>query len=174
MNKQIEDIAKIERYIQKSDFVNDCMNKIEHLETEIIKINDREKKHTGKEIICVMSHRIKTAQSIYNKLIKKGYIPVKKNIIKLKDIIGIRVVCSSLEDVYRLSDEIKNIEDIIILKEKDYIKKPKKSGYKSLHLIVRMPYYKKKSCVEIQIRTAAMDYFAIIDHDTRYKKKYKV
>ena len=74
----------------------------------------------------------------------KGYIPVKKNIIKLKDIIGIRVVCSSLEDVYRLSDEIKNIEDIIILKEKDYIKKPKKSGYKSLHLIVRMPYYKKK------------------------------
>lgn len=170
----MKEIEKIEKYVEKQQFVDDCMEKIAYFENEIVRINDSEKEHTGKELICVMSHRIKTAHSIYNKLIKKGYLPVKKNISRLKDIIGIRVVCSSLEDVYRLGDMIKGIENVVVIKEKDYIKKPKKSGYRSLHLIVRMPYYKKRSCVEIQIRTAAMDYFAIIDHDTRYKKKYKL
>ncbi len=119
--------------------------------------------------------RIKSVESIVRKLQKKGCEATFENALaKCNDIVGIRVVCLYSDDVYKIADLLKQQDDIELIKEKDYIKNPKKSGYQSLHLIVEVPFtYKKameKQRVEIQIRTVAMDFWAGVDNQICYKK----
>lgn len=119
--------------------------------------------------------RIKSAESIARKLQKKGCeVTFEKAVEKCNDIVGIRVVCLYSDDVYKIAELLKQQKDFELIKEKDYIKSPKKSGYQSLHLIVEVPFtYKKaveKQRVEIQIRTVAMDFWAGVDNQICYKK----
>jgi putative GTP pyrophosphokinase len=90
------------------------------------------------------------------------------------DIAGVRIVCSFTSDIYRLAEMIGQQNDITVLSVKDYIKNPKPSGYRSLHLIVKTPIYtengKKDMFVEVQMRTIAMDFWASLEHKLRYKK----
>ena len=121
-----------------------------------------------------MKSRLKTEKSIIDKLNKKGYEVTTKNMIShVHDIIGIRIVCSFLEDVYDIVDIIKNSKQFKIKEEKDYIKNPKSTGYMSYHLIVLVPIYLNETVehveAEIQIRTSAMDFWASIDHKVQYK-----
>ena len=106
---------------------------------------------------------------------------VKKRITKLEDIdkeihdiAGVRVICSFIDDVYYLEKRLLSQKDIKLINIKDYIKNPKKSGYRSLHLIIEVPIQleneEKNVCVEIQIRTIAMDFWASLEHKLRYKK----
>lgn len=92
----------------------------------------------------------------------------------IKDIAGVRVICSFLEDIYMLADCLLNQDDIKLIEKKDYIKNPKKSGYRSLHLIIEVPIFlqdeKKSMKVEVQLRTIAMDFWASLEHKLRYKK----
>ena len=121
-----------------------------------------------------MKSRLKTEKSIIDKLNKKGYEVTTKNMIShVHDIIGIRIVCSFLEDVYDIVDIIKSSKQFKIEEEKDYIKNPKSTGYMSYHLIVLVPIYLNETVehveAEIQIRTSAMDFWASIDHKVQYK-----
>ena len=121
-----------------------------------------------------MKSRLKTEKSIIDKLNKKGYEITAKNMIShVHDIIGIRIVCSFLDDVYDIVDIIKSSKQFKIKEEKDYIKNPKSTGYMSYHLIVLVPIYLNETVehveAEIQIRTSAMDFWASIDHKVQYK-----
>ena len=121
-----------------------------------------------------MKSRLKTEKSIIDKLNKKGYEVTTKNmILHVHDIIGIRIVCSFLDDVYDIVDIIKSSKQFKIKEEKDYIKNPKTTGYMSYHLIVLVPIYLNETVehveAEIQIRTIAMDFWASIDHKVQYK-----
>ena len=93
----------------------------------------------------------------------------------LDDIAGVRVICSFQEDIYTLAKCLLDQDDIELLETKDYIKNPKPSGYRSLHLIVRVPIFlQNEKClmkVEVQLRTIAMDFWASLEHKLRYKKE---
>ena len=85
------------------------------------------------------------------------------------------MVCSFTDDVYLLRDALLGLDDITLIREKDYIKNPKPNGYRSLHLIVGVPIFleheKRIMKVEIQLRTIAMDTWASLEHQLRYKKQ---
>lgn len=119
--------------------------------------------------------RIKTPHSVLEKMNRLGR-PVTVQSIEqsLSDVAGVRVICSFVDDIYRLADMLALQDDVYILKVKDYIKNPKASGYRSLHLIVEIPIYlsqeKRFMRVEVQLRTIAMDFWASLEHKLRYKK----
>ncbi|MFS0781746.1 GTP pyrophosphokinase family protein [Bacillus sp. 1P06AnD] len=118
--------------------------------------------------------RIKNAKSAILKLERKGLEPTIENAEKhIKDIAGIRVICSFISDIYKIYDIIKKQDDVRVLKVKDYILEPKANGYESLHLLVEVPVFlsdhTEKVCVEIQIRTIAMDFWASLEHKIYYK-----
>ena len=121
--------------------------------------------------------RLKTPESIVKKLDKYGLELNIDNIQNnISDIAGIRVICSFVGDVYSLAESLMKQDDINILEIKDYIKNPKANGYRSLHLIVEIPIFlekvKKLMKVEIQLRTIAMDFWASLEHQLRYKKDF--
>jgi len=109
------------------------------------------------------------------KLKRKGVPLTIENIEKhINDVAGIRVVCSFPKDIYMLAEYLLRQDDIVLIRKKDYIKEPKESGYRSLHLIVEIPIFlhdqKKMMRVEVQLRTIAMDFWASLEHKIRYKK----
>ena len=119
--------------------------------------------------------RIKTPESIVKKLKKGGYESTIENMVTyVKDIAGIRIVCSFTSDIYRLAEMIGRQNDLTVISVKDYMKHPKASGYKSYHMIVSVPIFLSNKVVdtkvEIQIRTIAMDFWASLEHKIRYKK----
>lgn len=121
-----------------------------------------------------VSTRIKSPKSIMRKIEHKGLAwsihEIENNI---RDIAGVRIVCSFEEDIYRVAKLLCNQNDITVVEVKDYIKKPKENGYRSLHLIVKIPIFLTDSVrnvfVEIQIRTIAMDFWASLEHKIFYK-----
>ena len=119
--------------------------------------------------------RIKSYDSIVRKIRRKN-IPMSLTAIEenIKDIAGVRVICSFPEDIYELADSFLRQDDIVLIEKKDYIKNPKPSGYRSLHLIEQVPIFlqknKKMVNVEVQFRTIAMDFWASLEHKLRYKK----
>ena len=118
--------------------------------------------------------RVKTPESIVKKLKKHGYESTIQNMIEyVNDIAGIRVICSFTSDIYQIAEMIRNQSDIKVISIKDYIVNPKKSGYKSYHMLVTIPVYLSDRIVdtkvEIQIRTVAMDFWASLEHKINYK-----
>ena len=120
--------------------------------------------------------RVKSYDSILKKIRRKN-IPLNLQAIEenLKDIAGVRVICSFPDDIYKLAESFLKQDDTTLIERKDYIKNPKPSGYRSLHLIVQVPIFlqneKKMVNVEVQFRTIAMDFWASLDHKMRYKKE---
>ena len=120
--------------------------------------------------------RIKSYESIAEKLQRLGHDITAANARNcLYDIAGIRIICAFAEDIYTLAEVIKSVPNINVIIEKDYISKPKPSGYRSYHIIAEVPvFYSAKTeviPVEIQIRTSAMDFWATLEHKARYKYK---
>ena len=120
--------------------------------------------------------RLKTPESIQEKLERLGYeVSIMSAGENIFDIAGIRVICNFIEDVYQVAEMVTSQDDITLEKTKDYIKNPKKNGYRSLHLSIRVPIYlltdKVEVPVELQIRTVAMDFWASLEHQLRYKQK---
>ena len=119
--------------------------------------------------------RLKNPEGIYNKVLKKGYEYSLENVEShIYDVAGVRVVCTFLDDVYTIANSLLAQDDIVLIEKKDYIQNPKPNGYRSLHLIVEVPIFlkdgKKMMKVEIQLRTIAMDWWASLEHQLRYKK----
>lgn len=118
--------------------------------------------------------RIKTPESIVKKLKRCGLESSIDNMVThVNDIAGIRIVCSFTSDIYRLAEMIGKQNDLTVVSVKDYIKNPKKSGYKSYHMLVTVPIFLSDRVVdtkvEIQIRTIAMDFWASLEHKIYYK-----
>ena len=133
-------------------------------------------KHERKPIATITS-RIKEPMSIAEKLQRKGLpVTIDNMVNNLFDIAGIRVTCPFISDVYHVLLMLENQSDVSIYEVKDYIKNPKKSGYRSLHVIVKVAVdfsdQQRKIPVEIQIRTIAMDFWASLDHQIHYKKDF--
>ena len=126
-----------------------------------------------------MQSRLKTVQSITEKLQRRN-LPVSfaSAAENLYDIAGIRVICSYVSDIYTVADLLKNQDDIVLVKEQDYITTPKKNGYRSLHLVVQVPVFLAEGKVwvpvEVQIRSIAMDLWASLDHQLRYKEPQRI
>ena len=119
--------------------------------------------------------RIKSPDGILKKLRKRD-LPLTVEAIEehITDVAGVRVVCSFPDDIYKLADCLLAQDDVRLIERKDYIKNPKPSGYRSLHLIVEVPIFlaneKRPMKVEVQLRTIAMDFWASVEHKLRYKK----
>ena len=148
---------------------------IMEIETKFRVLNEQFSINGESNPIEFIQSRIKSYGSIFRKIITK-HIPrnveaIEKNI---SDIAGIRVVCSFVQDIYRLADCFLQQDDIFLIEKKDYIKNPKPNGYRSLHLIVEVPIFleneKRLVKVEVQLRTIAMDFWASLEHKLRYKK----
>ena len=130
---------------------------------------------------CPIHHidtRLKSIKSILGKMEKKGMdLSLNAACNNIYDIAGVRVVCPYIKDVYMIKERLMAQDDISIMEIKDYIAEPKKNGYRSLHMIIRVPVYfmnkKQLVPVEIQIRTEAMDMWASLEHDIKYKSLYQ-
>ena len=123
-----------------------------------------------------ITSRLKRMESVIKKLLKKELAITLDSIEKeINDMAGIRVICSYIDDIYLIANALIKQDDIELIEMKDYIKKPKDNGYRSLHLIIKIPVFlsdeKKMMKVEVQIRTIAMDFWANLEHQLRYKKE---
>lgn len=126
---------------------------------------------SGKKIAKYLSSRIKSPTSIEEKLKRKGFPKgIESAITNLNDIVGFRVVVRFTGDLYAVRDLIKKSDEFKIIEEKDYVLYPKQSGYRSYHIIIETEIEGKKIYSEIQIRTMAMDCWASLEHQLRYKK----
>lgn len=127
----------------------------------------------GHDPIHSIQTRLKTVESAYEKLHRRGFAQTPENLAEIKDIAGVRVVCSYLEDIYKIARVFINQNGVRLLTEKDYIKNPKPNGYRSLHLIVEMPVslsaIQMVVPVEIQLRTISMNMWASLEHEVSYK-----
>ena len=132
-----------------------------------------------RKLRCPIHHidtRLKSAKSILGKLQKKDLdLTLSAACNNIYDIAGIRVVCSYIKDVYLIRDRLMAQDDIMIMQIKDYIETPKENGYRSLHMVIRVYFMNKKQLVpvELQIRTLAMDLWASLEHDIKYKCLYQ-
>lgn len=128
----------------------------------------------GRQVICYNSSRIKSDTSIVEKCKKKRCeLTLEAAKERLNDIAGYRIVCLLQSDVYLIFDQIKKNTNWKLVKKKDFIRKPKKTGYRSLHLIVLVPVHKEFVKVEIQLRTIVMDYWAMFEYKLQYKTERK-
>ena len=131
------------------------------------------------DLIDHIDTRIKEPKSIIKKMEKKKYDKTYLNLIeKINDVAGMRIVCTLKDDIFFIRDLIKQMPDIHILKEKDYVTNPKPSGYSSYHMVVEVPVKLTQKTIyvkcEIQIRTLAMDFWASFEHKVKYKTKNDV
>lgn len=148
---------------------------IMEVETKLNVLNEQFSLQYDRNPINSIKSRLKSIESISKKLDKDG-LPVTLESMEenLSDIAGVRVICSFPEDVYMIADALLSQDDITLISKKDYISEPKPNGYRSLHLIVTVPIFladeKRLMKVEIQLRTIAMDSWASLEHQLRYKK----
>ncbi len=151
---------------------------IKEVKTKLQVLNDELSMTKKRNPIEFIKTRIKQSDSIATKLKKKG-LPITVEAVRegLNDVAGVRVICAFIDDIYKVADMLTAQDDIKLIKTKDYIKNPKMNGYRSLHLIVEVPVFfsdrKEQIRVEVQIRTIAMDFWASLEHQVKYKKVVK-
>ena len=185
------EISEMEKYMKRID--EDTLNWVQRkskevarlmsyyrcammeVETKLNVLNEEFSWEMDHNPISSIKKRLKSMPSIIGKLERKGHPLSMENIEEhLMDVAGVRVICSFPEDVYAMRDALIRQDDVVLLEEKDYIKNPKPNGYRSLHLIVGIPIFlakeKKMMKVEVQLRTIAMDFWASLEHQLRYKK----
>ncbi|MBR3646712.1 MAG: GTP pyrophosphokinase family protein [Lachnospiraceae bacterium] len=168
------------------DFMTENMSPMEELmayyrcaimevETKFRVLNEEFSLQYDRNPIESIKSRIKSTNSLMKKIGRKN-IPLTLESVEenIWDIAGVRVICSFPDDIYFLADCLLQQDDIKLIERKDYIKNPKPSGYRSLHLIVEVPIFlqneKRNMKVEVQLRTIAMDFWAAVEHKLRYKK----
>lgn len=151
---------------------------IREVQTKLEVLNDECSVRYQRNPISFIKTRTKSPDSILKKLLSKGCELSLESIQQnLSDVAGIRVICPFIDDIYEVARMLTVQDDITVIKTKDYIQNPKPNGYRSLHLILEVPVFlsdrKQAMKVEVQIRTIAMDFWASLDHQLRYKKSLK-
>ncbi len=163
--QMMEDFVSIQcRY---SSAMKEVQTKLEILDDEF------QMKHKRNPIHHIES-RLKNPRSIFDKLIRKQHsVSIQSAVENLRDIAGIRVICSYVQDVYTVAKLLTSQDDLRLVETRDYIRQPKANGYRSLHLIVEVPVFLQEGRimvpVEVQLRTIAMDFWASLEHAMRYK-----
>lgn len=158
------------------------MVRVNHLYRSALKVAVTQMEILDEEFASLYDHspihhieyRIKSLDSIIEKLKRNGYEVTIDNIYAhINDVAGIRVICNYLDDIYYLRRLLTRTESFKVIREVDYIAHPKESGYRSLHLIIDVPIVISEGTlhlpVEIQLRTIAMDMWASLEHELRYK-----
>ena len=148
---------------------------IREVKTKLEVLNDDLAIRNQRNPIQMIKSRVKKPTSILEKLKRRGYpITVQSVFENLYDVAGIRVICSFIDDIYLVAEMLARQDDVKVLIVKDYIRCPKVNGYRSYHMIIEIPVFfserKKNMRVEVQIRTIAMDFWASLDHQMKYKK----
>ncbi|WP_194611375.1 GTP pyrophosphokinase [Clostridium vitabionis] len=150
---------------------------IREVRTKLEVLNDDLSVRKSRNPIEMLKTRVKRPESIVEKLERRG-LPVtiasmEKN---LDDIAGVRVICTFIDDIYEISRMLALQNDVKVLAVKDYIRSPKENGYRSYHMIIEIPVFfadrMRPIRVEVQIRTIAMDFWASLEHQLRYKRHY--
>ena len=166
VREQYEDFTKLMAYYR-------CA--MMEIETKLNVLNQEFSLRLDRNPISSIKSRLKSPASIREKLTRRGIDVMVDNIEAcLNDVAGVRVICSFPEDVRTIAKALLKQDDVELIEKKDYILNPKQNGYRSLHLIVTVPIYlaheKRKMRVELQLRTMAMDFWASLEHQLRYKK----
>lgn len=148
---------------------------IREVRTKFEVLNDEFSFRNSRNPIESITSRIKKPVSIAEKLRRMGCPLTLKSVSEnLNDIAGIRVICSFIDDIYMVAELLARQDDITVVRVKDYIQKPKPNGYRSYHMIVEVPVFfsdgKRPMRVEIQLRTVAMDFWASLEHQMKYKQ----
>lgn len=162
--------AKINKNYQSA--IKEITTKLEVLDDDFQLLHKHNPIHS-------IGSRVKSPESIAEKIIRKG-LPLDFNNLsrQLLDIAGVRVICNYIADIYLISELLKGQTDIRTIREVDYIKNPKENGYRSLHLVISVPVFfvdrTEEIPVEVQIRTIAMDFWASLEHQIRYKSKGEI
>lgn len=168
-----EELFEQAERMQELFLYNRCA--IKEIQTKLEILNDELAMKTKRNPIETVSSRVKSPRSIMDKMSRKGYpLTVESVWENLNDVAGVRVICSFIQDIYDVAEMFMKQDDIEVLEVKDYIKEPKPNGYRSLHLIVQVPVFlsdkKLPMRVEVQIRTIAMDFWAALEHQVKYKR----
>ena len=166
-----ETIRQLDGYVQMQHVYNAAIREVT---TKLQVLDEEFQCRYDHNPIHHMESRLKSPRSIVGKLRRRdeeiSADSARKN---LTDIVGIRVICCYIEDIYRLSEVLLHQDDVTLLRRSDYIKNPKENGYRSLHLVIRIPVFLSDRTelvpVEIQLRTEAMDLWASLEHQMRYK-----
>lgn len=150
---------------------------IREVKTKLEVLNDELSVRNQRNPIEMIKSRVKKPSSIVEKLQRRGWeVSLESMMEHLDDIAGIRVICSFVDDIYQVAEMLTRQDDVKVIAIKDYIKNPKKNGYRSYHMIVEIPVFfsneKRQMRVEVQIRTIAMDFWASLDHQLKYKKDF--
>lgn len=148
---------------------------IREVKTKLEVLNDDLATKNQRNPIQMIKSRVKKPASIIEKLKRRGYpLTIQSIVENLDDVAGVRVICSFLDDIYTVAEMLARQDDVKVLMVKDYIRCPKVNGYRSYHMIIEIPVYfsgrKQNIRVEVQIRTIAMDFWASLDHQMKYKK----
>lgn len=166
---------KLQKYLDDEVFMVQSECGISLVNAKLQIINAELSMRYGRKVINNKINRIKSYDSIVAKLERKG-LEKRLEVVheKINDLVGVRAICSYTDDLYQIADMLCNQKDVKLIKKKDYILNPKQSGYRSLHLIIEVPICFQNSTewikTEIQLRTSAMDYWAELDYQLRYKK----
>ena len=152
---------------------------IREIKTKLDILSDESRISGKPNPIDSIKSRIKTPRSIIGKLKRRGYpISLQSMMENLNDIGGIPVICPFIEDIYTVADMLMRQDDLTLLEKKDYIRSPKPNGYRSLHLILEVPIFLSEATkpvrIELQLRTIAMDFWASLEHQLRYKSDIEV
>ena len=187
---QEKQMLRLDNLMVNSDIINstdDTYSKlvfvysaaIKILETKLDILQDEFKFFYGCSVIDHTKTRIKKPESIIKKLEgKKQELTYQSLVENVNDVAGIRIVCPMRDDIYTVAGILKSIPDVNVILEKDYVAKPKKSGYASYHMVVEVPVQVLRQTipvkVEVQIRTLAMDFWASLEHDIKYKNNNQI
>lgn len=164
--------------VQFNELMNHYESAIKEVYTKLEILKNDFRLHYQRDCITTIQSRIKSPVSILTKLQKRG-VPISLESIQkeLNDVAGIRVICTFIDDIYTLAEKLRSQDDLVVVSVKDYIKNPKPNGYRSYHMIVEVPVFfsdaKENIRVEIQIRTVAMDFWATLEYDIKYKKEFQ-
>lgn len=148
---------------------------IREVRTKLEVLNDELSLTSAQSPISSIQSRRKKTASIIDKLKKLDKeLTIESIIANLNDVAGIRVICRFVDDIYKIARMLARQDDIKLIEVKDYIKNPKPNGYRSYHMIVEVPVFfasgKVLMRVEVQIRTIAMDFWANLEHQMKYKQ----
>ncbi len=169
-----EDMLDYARQFQEAMMKYNCA--IKEAKTKLEVLNDELSIKNKRNPIEMIKSRVKKPESIIEKLSRRGLsLDIESMVNNLNDIAGVRVICSFVDDIYDIATMLVSQDDVRVLDIKDYIKNPKPNGYRSYHMIIELPVFfsekKQYIKVEVQIRTIAMDFWASVEHNIKYKKE---
>ena len=148
---------------------------IREISTKLENLDDEFKVRYDHTPIHHMERRLKSNKSLFEKMERKGFPICLESIPEITDMAGVRVICNYIDDVYEVADLLLQQDDLRLIRRSDYIKNPKPSGYRSLHLVVEVPVFLSDRTefvpVEVQFRTIAMDTWASLEHELKYKRE---